>query len=120
MVSSAGAGEALKFLGKDVPAVRGTLINGRDERPTGKANQAMTKILFVCMGNICRSPTAEGVFRKMVTDGGLDDSVVIASAGTHAYHVGEPADVRAQQAARKRGYDLGELSLIHISEPTRH
>ena len=76
----------------------------------------MTKILFVCMGNICRSPTAEGVFRKMVGDAGLDDSVHIASAGTHAYHVGEPADVRAQQAARKRGYDIGEFRARQISQ----
>src|SRR4030095_4450973 len=59
----------------------------------------MTKILFVCMGNICRSPTAEGVFRKMVADAGLEDSVQIASAGTHAYHAGEPADVRAHEHA---------------------
>jgi protein-tyrosine phosphatase len=77
---------------------------------------AMTKILFVCMGNICRSPTAEGVFRKMVTDAGLDDSVHIASAGTHAYHVGEPADVRAQQAARKRGYDIGEFRARQVTQ----
>ena len=76
----------------------------------------MTKILFVCMGNICRSPTAEAVFRKMVTDAGLEDSVVIASAGTHAYHVGEPADVRAQQAARKRGFDLGEFRARQITQ----
>lgn len=69
----------------------------------------MTKVLFVCMGNICRSPTAEGVFRKMVADAGLDGTVEVDSAGTHAYHVGEPPDLRAQQAAAKRGYDLSDL-----------
>ena len=56
-------------------------------------------ILFVCMGNICRSPTAEGVFRRKVAEAGLDDLFEIDSAGTHAYHVGEPPDRRAQQAA---------------------
>ncbi|QSA98985.1 low molecular weight phosphotyrosine protein phosphatase [Methylococcus sp. EFPC2] len=58
------------------------------------------------MGNICRSPTAEGVFRKLVEDEGLDHRIAIDSAGTHAYHVGEPPDKRAQQAARGRGIDL--------------
>jgi protein-tyrosine phosphatase len=76
----------------------------------------MTKVLFVCMGNICRSPTAEGVFRKMVRDAGLEGSVKIDSAGTHAYHVGEPPDVRAQQAARKRGYEIGDLRARQITQ----
>ena len=80
----------------------------------------MTKILFVCMGNICRSPTAEGVFRKMVRDAGLEDSVHMASAGTHAYHVGEPPDVRAQQASRKRGYELTELRARQITQDDFH
>ncbi|MEM7478564.1 MAG: low molecular weight phosphotyrosine protein phosphatase, partial [Planctomycetota bacterium] len=55
----------------------------------------VTKVLFVCMGNICRSPTAEGVFRKIVADAGLSDVIETDSAGTHAYHVGEPPDRRA-------------------------
>ena len=63
-------------------------------------------MLFVCMGNICRSPTAEGVFRHKVNAAGLDDKIHIDSAGTHAYHVGEPPDGRAQQAALQRGFDL--------------
>jgi protein-tyrosine phosphatase len=75
----------------------------------------MTKVLFVCMGNICRSPTAQGVFRKMIGSSGLDGAVHIDSAGTHAYHVGEPPDVRAQQAAGKRGYDVSDLRARQIT-----
>ena len=66
----------------------------------------MTKVLFVCMGNICRSPSAEGVFRRLVADAGLGNVVGIDSAGTHAFHIGEAPDVRAQAAARKRGYEI--------------
>jgi protein-tyrosine phosphatase len=71
----------------------------------------MTKycVLFVCTGNICRSPTADGVLRKMVTDAGLANVVEVDSAGTHDYHVGEPPDGRSQEHARKRGYDLSPL-----------
>ena len=65
-----------------------------------------TAILFVCMGNICRSPTAEGVFRSKVESAGLTDTFLIDSAGTHAYHVGEPPDLRSQEFAAKRGIDL--------------
>ncbi len=63
-------------------------------------------VLFVCMGNICRSPTAEGVFRKIVADAGLESLVEIDSAGTHAYHAGEAPDQRATAAAQRRGFDL--------------
>lgn len=64
------------------------------------------KILFVCMGNLCRSPIAEGVFRHYVDQAGLAEHVAIDSAGTHDYHVGDPPDPRAQRAAGRRGYDL--------------
>lgn len=64
------------------------------------------KILFVCMGNICRSPSAEGVFRHKVSEAGLSDRIHIDSAGTHAYHIGNPPDPRSQQAALKRNFDL--------------
>ncbi len=64
------------------------------------------KVLFVCMGNICRSPTAEGVFHKLVKDQSLDDTISVDSAGTHAYHVGESPDRRAQASAKNRGIDL--------------
>ena len=66
----------------------------------------MVRVLFVCMGNICRSPTAEGVFRSLVNKEGLAEHIHIDSAGTHAYHVGEPPDQRSQAAARKRNIDL--------------
>lgn len=66
----------------------------------------MIKVLFVCMGNICRSPTAEGVFRQVVEDEGLSHLIEIDSAGTHAYHIGEQPDRRSQAAALRRGYDL--------------
>jgi protein-tyrosine phosphatase len=64
------------------------------------------RILFVCMGNICRSPSAEGVMRKLVDQAGLQHLIEIDSAGTHAYHVGAPPDARSQAAAKRRGYDL--------------
>lgn len=73
------------------------------------------RILFVCTGNICRSPTAEAVFRRLLeTDGnGLD--VLVDSAGTHAYHVGEPPDERAVTAAARRGVDMKALRARRIA-----
>ena len=67
------------------------------------------KVLFVCMGNICRSPTAEAVFRHYVAQYAPDLDVQIDSAGTHDYHVGEPPDPRALRAAARRGLDLSGL-----------
>jgi len=67
------------------------------------------KVLFVCMGNICRSPTAEGVFAKLLKEQNLEEYFVIDSAGTHAYHVGEPPDLRAQHAALERNIELAHL-----------
>jgi protein-tyrosine phosphatase len=66
-------------------------------------------ILFVCLGNICRSPTAEGVFRQRVRAAGLADQVRIDSAGTGDWHVGKSPDPRTCRAALRRGYDLGAL-----------
>jgi len=66
----------------------------------------MKRILFVCLGNICRSPTAEGVFAAFVAERGLADEVEIDSAGTSAWHLGERADHRMRQAAAGRGYRL--------------
>lgn len=73
------------------------------------------KILFVCMGNICRSPTAEAVFRKHLEDADLADKVAIDSAGTGDWHVGKPPDERACQASAKRGYKLETLRARQIS-----
>ena len=69
----------------------------------------MHRILFVCSGNICRSPTAEGVARYWIEAYGLRKWVAVDSAGTHGYHVGEAPDPRAWQACRARGYDLSRL-----------
>jgi len=69
----------------------------------------MFRVLFVCTGNICRSPTAEGVFRALVRKAGLEDRIETDSAGTHAYHVGDPPDERAVRAARRRGWDISAL-----------
>ncbi len=67
------------------------------------------QVLFVCLGNICRSPTAEGVFRKLIEQENLTEQIQIDSAGTSAYHLGEPPDPRAQAVARQRGIDLSKL-----------
>jgi protein-tyrosine phosphatase len=75
-----------------------------------------TRILFVCMGNICRSPTAEGVMRKLVQQRAPHLQVEIDSAGTHAYHVGEPPDRRAIAAAARRGIDLSGLRARVVEE----
>lgn len=66
-------------------------------------------VIFVCMGNICRSPTAEAVFRHYVDRAGLSEQFHIDSAGTHDYHIGDAPDVRTQQAALQRGYDMSSL-----------
>jgi protein-tyrosine phosphatase len=75
----------------------------------------MVKVLFVCMGNICRSPTAEGVFTKLVENANLSEKIGIDSAGTHAYHVGEPPDKRASSSALARGFDIGHLRARRVS-----
>ena len=69
-------------------------------------------VLFVCMGNICRSPTADGVMRHMVRTRGLSELIRVDSAGTHAYHIGNEPDRRSQAHALQRGYDLSPLRAL--------
>jgi len=69
-------------------------------------NTGRIEIVFVCLGNICRSPTAEGVFRATVEKAGLSDRISVRSAGTADYHVGEPPDSRSIRHARARGYEI--------------
>lgn len=78
-------------------------------------SESSVSVLFVCMGNICRSPTAHGVFRHMVSQEGLDAVVTIDSAGTHAYHVGNPPDERAQQTAMGRGIEMSDLRARQVA-----
>lgn len=75
----------------------------------------MINILFVCMGNICRSPSAEGFFRKHVEARGLGNRFTIDSAGTHSYHVGQAPDHRAIAEARRFGVDISGLRARHVN-----
>ena len=83
-------------------------------------SRATVKVLFVCMGNICRSPTGEGIFRCYVEDAGKDGSVEIDSAGTIAYHSGDPADPRMRDAAARRGYRLDSIARGVTSADLEH
>lgn len=74
-------------------------------------------VLMVCMGNICRSPTAEGVLRAKLARAGLAGRVTVDSAGTHGYHVGDPPDERALRHAARRGYDLSALRGRQVGRP---
>lgn len=78
------------------------------------------KVLFVCLGNICRSPTAHGVFRDLVLRENLDQHIEIDSAGTGDWHVGHPPDRRASRAAATRGYNLTDLVARQIAEEDFH
>lgn len=78
-------------------------------------NNQKVRVLFVCMGNICRSPTAHGIFRDLVEREGLSDKIEIDSAGTHAYHVGHAPDHRAQRTAESRGISLDDLRARQVT-----
>ena len=77
---------------------------------------AQKKVLFVCLGNICRSPAAEGVFASLVKKAGLNESIYVDSAGTAAYHTGERADSRMINHAAKRGYNLTSIARKFVQE----
>lgn len=78
-------------------------------------DSGQARVLFVCMGNICRSPTAEGVFRALLAREALEERVFVDSAGTGGWHAGEPPDARASAAAAKRGYDLSAQRARQVS-----
>ena len=78
--------------------------------------QKAVSVLFVCMGNICRSPTADGVLRQMVRARGLHKMIEVDSAGTHAYHIGDEPDRRSQAHALQRGYDLSSLRARRVAD----
>ena len=80
----------------------------------------MIRILFVCMGNICRSPTAEGVFRAQVGAAGLQHLIATDSAGTHGYHIGDPPDRRSIAAAARRGIDISNLRARRVLREDFH
>jgi len=83
-------------------------------------NKEKISILFVCLGNICRSPTADGIFRGLVQRAGLHNRIEVDSAGTGAWHVGNGPDPRAQKAAAERGYDLSMLRARQAIEADFH
>jgi len=80
-----------------------------------KSRSIEESVLFVCLGNICRSPTAEGVFRERAARAGMEKGIVIASAGIGDWHVGEPPDRRAIAHAARRGYDIARLRARQVS-----
>src|SRR5262245_15998422 len=86
---------------------------GAQPEPESRASR---RILFVCMGNICRSPTAEGVFRRLLAEQAPELAVGIDSAGTHGFHDGAPPDPRACRAAERRGVDLRPLRARRVTE----
>lgn len=77
-----------------------------DPAPAADASGAPIRVLFVCLGNICRSPAAEGVFLHLLGEAGLDEAFAVDSAGTGGWHVGRPADPRMREAAQRRGIQL--------------
>ncbi len=75
----------------------------------------MAKVLFVCLGNICRSPTADGIFRELLAREKLEHKIQVDSAGTGDWHIGKAPDARTVAAARQRGYDLSVLRARQVS-----
>jgi protein-tyrosine phosphatase len=92
----------------------------RTAQPEGGPNSASVSVLMVCLGNICRSPTAEAVLRHHLHEAGLAARVTVDSAGTGNWHIGEPPDHRSQRHAALRGYDLSLLRARQVKEADFH
>lgn len=99
----------VKGRGKRMFKIAAALKKSASQSDKAVKNTNPVSVLFVCMGNICRSPTAEAVFRHRVEQAGMADKIRIDSAGTHDYHVGDAPDARTQRAAKQRGYDMSNL-----------
>jgi protein-tyrosine phosphatase len=87
-----------------------------DSPASAVAKQEGYKLLFVCMGNICRSPSAEGVFRQVMKTESSDHIALVDSAGTHAYHIGDPPDARSIAAAERRHIDISRLRARQVAD----
>jgi protein-tyrosine phosphatase len=92
-----------------IPLVGKLLGRGGDREDAPLSAPGVTRVLMVCSGNICRSPTAEAVLRTKLRQAGLGRAFAVDSAGTHGFHVSEAPDPRAVQSAKRRGYDLSKL-----------
>ena len=84
--------------------------------PKSRTDKRPLRLLMVCLGNICRSPTAHGVMHKMIINKGLEAEIEVDSAGTNNYHIGDRPDARAIEAAAERGYDLSVLRARQVEE----
>ncbi|MFQ5477812.1 MAG: low molecular weight protein-tyrosine-phosphatase [Candidatus Binatia bacterium] len=92
------------------------MVTREQAPPAPRGDKKIIKVLFVCMGNICRSPTAAAAFRRLVESSEFSDRIVVDSAGTYAYHAGNGADSRATAAARQRGLDLSGHRARKVTE----
>ncbi|MGH1537238.1 MAG: low molecular weight protein-tyrosine-phosphatase [Gammaproteobacteria bacterium] len=99
-----------------IRAINGKALSVTEPESVSMPKTDQIKVLFVCMGNICRSPTAHGVFQKLVDEDGLRGEIAVDSAGTYAYHEGKAPDSRAVSIAAERGYNLSKLRARKVVE----
>jgi len=92
------------------------ILHSTQNQPGARQEPVLSRILFVCMGNVCRSPMAEGTLRRILEDAGLGDKVLVASAGTHTFHLGAAPDMRGQIVAGRRGVNLKSIRSRRIAE----
>jgi protein-tyrosine phosphatase len=100
-----------------LPSLRARLVTMPSSPANGVTNERSVRVLFVCLGNICRSPTAEAVMRRQVVDHGLDHLIEIDSAGTGGWHAGDPPDERARLEASRRGIEMSSKARqVHVGD----